>query len=207
MAQVIPNAITPLTPEDAAEALAGAYKSVTGDGASKEILGLLIGQTALETANWQSIHNYNLGNVKGKDSDDYIQFFRCFEVVRNPDTGEKETVWYDPPHPACRFVAYRNAQDGAEHYIKMLRSRPHWWKGLHSGSVDGFVNGLTTFPAYFTANPAVYNKVLADRMALYKDAADKYSDSTSGLVGTALAILGGIGAGFGVYKAARYFQK
>jgi len=181
----IPDKLTPLTPEQAAQALATAYQRVTGKVADQRVLGLLIGQTALETGNWKSLHNYGFGNVKATASDPYYAGFRCWEVVN----GEK--VWYEADHPACQFAAHLTAADGAEHYVRILQRRPHWWAGLESRTVPGFVAGLTTRPAYFTADPGTYERVLSERMGQYADQAVKYAGQAVEFAGKHKVAVGG----------------
>jgi hypothetical protein len=162
---------TPLTAEQAAMALAAGYKQVTGRFPTVSTLGFLIAQTALETGNWNSLWNYNFGNAKATKSDPYVQFFRCSEVINGKE------VFFDPPHPTCKFVAHKDAADGAAHYVRVLAKRPHWWAGLHSGSVESFINGLTTAPKYFTASPSLYLKGMQRLTGQYSALAQKYAKS------------------------------
>lgn len=180
----LPDALTPMTADSAAAALAEGYRRVTGKAPDQRILGLLIGQTALETGNWKSIHNFNFGNAKSTDSDPYYQNFRCSEII-----GGSEQ-FFDPPDPHCRFAAHLTAADGAAHYIRVLQHRPNWWNGLQTGTVPGFIDGLTTQPyAYFTANKDLYEKGLADRMASYATQATKYAgEHKVAVVGTAVGV-------------------
>ncbi len=184
----VPNKMTPLTAEQAVKGISDGYLLVTGKRPSAIILTLLAGQSALETGNWDSIHNYNFGNKKWSGQDKNWQFFRCSEVING------EEVFYDPPSPVCKFAAYGSAAEGAAAYIKLLQSRSHWWAGLQSGTVDGFIKGLTTKPAYFTANPIQYRNVLQERMSHYAALAKKYAGP--GILGTILGMVGlAIGAG------------
>jgi hypothetical protein len=185
----IPDKLTPLTADEAAQALATAYQRVTGKVADQRVLGLLIGQTALETGNWQSLHNFNFGNAKATPSDPYYQGFRCWEVVN----GAK--VWYEADHPACQFAAHLTAADGAEHYVRILQRRPHWWAGLESRTVPGFVAGLTTRPVYFTADPDTYAKVLSDRMGIYASEAVRYAGQATEFAGKHKVAVGGTAIG------------
>ncbi len=178
-----PNRMTPIDPDSAAKAMAAAYKYVVGSKPSRAILGLMMGQWALETGNGKSVHNYNFGNKKASGGDDY-QFFRCSEVVNGVE------VFYDPPHPTCKFAAYPNAEAGAVAHIQLLKKRPHWWKGLQSGTIKGFIDGLTTAPAYFTASRSLYERVLGERMANYADVTKKYAASPvlQVIVGSVVAV-------------------
>jgi hypothetical protein len=188
----LPARKTPLTPDEAAKALAEGYKKFTGKWPTPVTLGLLIAQSAFETGNWKSIWGYNFGNAKATSADTHVQFLRCWEVK----DGQK--IWYDPPHPVCKFAAYLNPADGAAAYMKLLAKRPHWWTGLHSGTVQGFVNGLTTRPAYFTADPGEYARGMTDRLKQFADLATKYTKTNwAGVLGTGL-VLTAIGLYVGV---------
>lgn len=180
----LPDLLTPMTPDEAAQALAEGYRLVTGRAPTQRVLGLLLGQTALETGNWKSLHNWNFGNAKATASDPYYQNFRCSEIIGGAEQ------FFDPPDPHCRFVAHRTAADGAEHYIRVLKSRTAWWNGLHTETVPGFVAGLTTAPyAYFTANPELYARGLADRMAQYAGQAARFAGAhKAAIVGTTVGV-------------------
>lgn len=190
-AETLPDKLTPLTADQAAKALSDAYKYVVGHKPSAVILGLMLGQWALETGNGNSIHNFNYGNGKGTSNSTYVQFFRCSEIVGGVE------VFYNPPAPECRFAAYRSAEDGAIAFIRLLKSRENWWKGLHTGTVDGFVKGLSTQPyAYFTANVDLYRRVLGERAGKYAAVAKKYAGSSTFwqvILGLALGSAGVVG--------------
>jgi hypothetical protein len=152
---IVENKLTPLTREAAARALAGAYQTLTGKLPTPAVLALLLAQSALETGNWQKIHNFNFGNAKASPDYPIIVQFRCSEVNAQ---GVEE--FFDPPHPQCNFRAYEDAESGALDYLKVLHNRPHWWRGLHTGSPSAFVDALATPPKYFTANPARYKRTV-----------------------------------------------
>jgi hypothetical protein len=187
----IANKLTPINEEQAGQSIAAAYKRVTGKKPSKKILKLLLGQWALETGNGKFVHNYNYGNIKASSGSPYVQHFRCSEII------DGKEVFFDPPHPQTAFAAYKTAEDGAVAFINTLKRREHWWKGLHTGTPEGFIKGLTTKPAYFTANPDTYKSVLIDRSNKYTAVANKYGGSgvlTQLAIGSAL----GLGAVTGV---------
>lgn len=159
---IVANKLTPLRPEEAAAALAAAYEQLTGVAPAAAVLGLLIAQSALETGNWQNIHNFNFGNQKAGASYPLIVQFRCSEVV---DGVER---FYDPPAPECNFRAYETSASGALDYLRVLRAQAHWWQGLHTGDPSAFVDALATPPKYFTASPALYKNVLISRLEQYR---------------------------------------
>ena len=89
------SVVTQLGPEEATKAMADGYHIVTGRYPSKKVLGLMVGQWALETGNGRSMRNYNFGNKKASGNDDY-QYFRCSEII------DGEEFFFDPPAPECR---------------------------------------------------------------------------------------------------------
>lgn len=188
--KVLPDKSTPLTAAQAAAAFNAAYKKVTGSYPTPAILGLLLAQSALETGNWGAgIHNYNFGNAKATASFPTVQYFTCTEMVN----GELKS--FSPPDPTCRFQAFANATDGAAAYIQLLKGRPNWWAGLQSGTTAGFVQGLTTAPAYFTASPSAYQAGLDARLNEYAELAGQIAGTAAAVVGTGArwALLGSLG--------------
>lgn len=163
---IVPNKLTRLRPQDAAAALAAAYEQLTGIAPAQPVLGLLIAQSALETADWQSIHNFNFGNQKAGSSYPMIVQFRCSEIVNGVEQ------FYEPPAPECNFRAYETSASGALDYLRVLRGREHWWQGLHTGDPSAFVDALATPPRYFTASPALYKRVLIERLEQYGSLAE-----------------------------------
>ncbi len=178
MAVQLADKITPLTPEVAVKAIVNGYRLVTGKSPTKVVLGMLMGQSALETGHWKIIHNYNFGNMKSGKNDEFFQVYGTHD---------------DPTDPGAHYAAYQSADTGAAAYIAILKRRAHWWEGLHSGTPEGFIAGLTTPPVYFTANPTRYLNELVGTMGRYAGLAGKYSGSVIGsllglfvLVGTAV---------------------
>lgn len=196
MAGMIPNQITPVTDDDLVKALAQAYKEVTGRGATKAQLGLMVAQVALETGGTgkgalHSIHNYNLGNIRGEYQGNWTSF-------RAGEIKDGKEVFLDPG-AANKFRAYPSLADGAKDYVRMLQSRPNWWAGLQTGTTEGFAKGLSSFPAYFTANPITYANVLAERKADYSTLIAKYS-----VVGFGAAAVAALAAAAGFLGYRKY---
>ena len=152
---IVQNKLTPLSRQEASRALLAAYLQLTGAAPSPAVLALLLAQSALETGNWQKIHNFNFGNAKAGVDYPLIVQFRCSEV-----DGQGAEHFYDPPDPHCNFRAYNDAAAGALDCLKVLHSRPHWWQGLHTESPSAFVDALATPPKYFTANPEPYKRTV-----------------------------------------------
>jgi len=185
---VLADKSTPLTPAQAAKAFSAAYQKVVGKVPAPEVLNLLLSQSAFETGNWgRGIHNYNFGNAKATSHDKYVQYFRCSEVINGVET------FFDPPSPVCKFAAFPDAESGAVAYINLLKGRSNWWNGLHTGNVAGFVQGLTSPPAYFTADPNIYGAGLNRLFMQYADLATQWAVPIGLGIGVLAAILGGVG--------------
>ncbi|MFZ5894671.1 MAG: hypothetical protein ACOY0T_26650 [Myxococcota bacterium] len=151
---IVPNRLTALDASEAGRVLFAAYAVLTGKQPTDAVGALLLAQSALETGNWQKIHNYNFGNIKARADYPQVVQFRCSEVLNGVEQ------FFDPPDPHCNFRAYSNATDGAVDYLKVLHSQPQWWQGLHTGDPSAYVDALATPPKYFTANPATYKRTL-----------------------------------------------
>ena len=158
---IVENKLTPLSPSEAAAALASAYQRLVGVPPSQSVLALLIAQSALETEDWKKIHNYNFGNQKAGTNYPLIVQFRCSEIVKGVEK------FFDPPAPECNFRAYESAAAGALDYLRVLHGRPHWWQGLQTEDPSAFVDALATPPKYFTANPSLYKSALTSRLLQY----------------------------------------
>jgi hypothetical protein len=166
-----------LTPEEAGKALAAGYKKVMGEDPPANILALLISQSALETGNWKKLPNYNMAGIKATDSSPYFQYFTCSEVKDGVKT------YYEPPNPMCKFAAYKTAADGAASYVRTLTRRAHWLEGLKGGTIDTFIDGLATFPAYFTADKDEYKTTMRDRYDGFIAVANKYGTGDATMTG------------------------
>lgn len=155
---------TPLTPEQAAQALSVGYQTVTGSVPTPEVLALLIAQTGHETTNWKDISNYAFGGVKDFGNNPYVQALL---------TGEGNP----PKHYVLPFAAYRTPEEGATAYIRTLKARPPWWAGLQSGNPETFVAALRSIPhrAYFTGNTRDYLTSVQSRAAQFADLARAYA--------------------------------
>lgn len=152
---IVQDKLTPLSRQDAAQALLTAYQLLTGALPSSAVLALLMAQSALETGHWQKIHQFNFGNAKAKPDYPLIVQFRCSEL-----DAQGVEHFFDPPDPQSNFRAYPDAASGALDYLKVLHSRSHWWQGLHTENPSSFVDALATPPKYFTASPALYKRTI-----------------------------------------------
>lgn len=154
---LIPDQITKLSAGDVIRAFERAAAAVLGYQLSHKSIALLVAQSALETGRWKSIHCFNFGNIKASEEyEGFYCLFRCNEIIKG------KTLWFDPPHPQCRFRAYRTAEEGAYDYIRFLSQRPRYakaWKQLLAGDSVTFVWELKA-AGYFTADLAHYTKAV-----------------------------------------------
>lgn len=184
-----------LTPDQAFQALAAGYKASTGKWPSKTVLNLIGAQSAHETNHWASMPNYLFAGTKATKGSENIQYLNCFEVE------DGETVHFEAPDPHCVFEAFTDAAKGAKRYIDTLKSRPNWWNGLHTGTPEGYIKGLTTYPAYFTGDKNAYLARMKENLVKYSSLASKYGESFWGSLFKAALVLG---AGYGGYK---YYER
>ncbi len=165
---------TPLSFDEAADAMRQGIFVATGVAASTPALALALSKAALETGRWQSMWNFNWGNVKAGPQ--YVGMYTCFpcnEVIggqvvwfapggrlRRRD-GEIVSERYEVPpgHPQTRFRAYANAYDGAQSYVEFVANGRYKdaWEFLLRGDPAGYVHALK-LRGYFTADEAVYRR-------------------------------------------------
>ena len=166
--------LTPLTFEEAAEAMRAALGSVMTARPTDAVLALALAKNAFETARWKSCHCFNLGNVKAGDS--YVGMFTAFACGENLNDGvhwfepdgtdknltkgtvtRKVTFTVPPGHPQTRFRAYANQVDGAYSYVDFVASSNYAaaWRELLRGDAVAFVHALKA-AHYFTGPENAY---------------------------------------------------
>jgi hypothetical protein len=138
---------TPLTIDQAAQALAAGYQTVSGQAPPQAVLDLLMAQSGLETGNWAKLPNYNFGGIKMTAGTPYVQAF-----ITPEGAGAAQKLY------VLGFAAYQSAADGAAAYVRVLEARAPWWTGLQSGDPETYVNALVSIPGahYFTGDPTAY---------------------------------------------------
>ena len=151
MSRELPDRLTPCAVADVGLALYVAWRELFGEEPGRGSLLVLLAQWALETGRGKACHCYNLGNAKSVDGDGYdYTFFRCNEVIGG------RVVWFDPPHPACRFRAFETLEAGAADYLALLHRRfASAWPAVLAGDPADFAHRLKA-ARYYTANEAAY---------------------------------------------------
>lgn len=163
MGNLIENKITPLSEMDAGHGLNEAWKQLYGSYPSINSLALVWAQSALETGRWKSIHNFNWGNIKRSNDEDYCMY-RCNEKING------KWVWFDPPHPQTWFRAYSSATEGACDYLSFLSKRPRYqkaWEAIEKGNVYNFGHELHQ-AGYYTADEQQYTHGLVSLTEEFK---------------------------------------
>lgn len=156
--ELLPNVLTPIDPEDLADALVNAWRKLLGSTPSRESILVLLAQSSHETGRWKSCHTWNLGNAKSKAGDgrDYTEF-TAWELVN----GEKVSS-------VMRFRAFRSLAEGVVDYLGILRGRfASAWPAIEAGDPRAFVHALKT-RGYFTDDEAVYAKSVCGLFDLYQ---------------------------------------
>lgn len=169
---------------EARDAMWRAYKVVFGEEIKTPALSVLLAHSALETGHWKvGIWNWNFGNVKASASyPGKHQYFRCNELING------KYVWYDPPHPQCRFRAYDSPAEGLEHHLRFLGTSTNpWgkpnryqaaWDQAMAGNPAEFVTELRR-ARYFTAYLEPYKRTVVQLT-------EKFSRELQGYTGPTL---------------------
>lgn len=155
----VPKVYHRLSDPEAVDALRDAYAMVTGNAPSPGVHALMAAQADVETAGF-NLPNNNWGGVKEPNTEN--PYFMSDTKERDPQTGELVTHY--PPDPVTRFASRATPAEGAKHFVETLKSRPHWWDGLHTENLESFVAALSTAPKYFTADPASYAEAMRGRL-------------------------------------------
>ena len=123
---------------------------------------VLFSQRALETGHFQSMNNWNFGNIKHTSSNlvakdhDYC-LYECGEFIH----GQFQMFY--PPDPVCEFNSYVSAKDGIIEYISFLAKRERYasaWQQLLKGDPVQYCKELKENGPYFTAPLVKYTGTL-----------------------------------------------
>lgn len=146
---------TPIGARDYARALLKAWKGQLGTFPTKGQLGCLYGQYMVETSGVH-VYNFNLGNIKEIPNDGlpYMALRGVWEIIGGKRVDLPKT------HPGSRFTAFETIDQGADWYLKKLRTRfAQSWAAVEKGDPDGFARALKR-QGYYTADENVYANLL-----------------------------------------------
>jgi hypothetical protein len=146
---------TPLTAREYARAMLKAWKNRLGTFPTKGQLGCLYGQFMVETSGTH-VWNNNLGNIKEIPNDGlpYMSLRGVWEIIN----GKREEL--PKTHPGSRFTAFETLDQGADWYLKKLRTRfASSWPAIEKGDPDAFARALKQ-QNYYTADVDTYARLL-----------------------------------------------
>lgn len=162
-ALLVPTVRTSYTLNQLIEGLVRGWYKQFGKIPTKESIGVLYAQNALETGGTVSMWNNNVGNVKFKananpDIDNGIKYMmlnNVWEIVN----GVK--IIYQPPNPATWFRAFDTLGDGIAHHLGFLKNNRYKnaWTAVEAGNPTGFAH-LLKLAGYYTAPEADYAKLM-----------------------------------------------
>lgn len=140
---------TPLSGQQAADALSRGYRDLYGQPPSKRTLAVLVGQWAMETGSGKSMYNHNFGGIKGTGPTGLSVAMRTRE-----GHGESEVTIRD------KFRAYESPAEGAKDYLSLLERRfPQAMSQARNGNAAGFVHALKQ-GGYFTGSEDAYRNAV-----------------------------------------------
>lgn len=174
---------TPITKEEAIEALWNGYLQYFASPPTPECIQVIAGQWGLETGWGVSMHAWNYGNVKSIEGDgfDYV-YFACNELLsrasadayfaKDPQHTKIQAyrddgnawIWFYPKHPGCRFRAFVSPEEGAADHIGLLvKHFPAAMRAAQAGDPILYAHALRE-SHYYTADESAYSKGLVGCM-------------------------------------------
>lgn len=171
----VPDAVTALGGVDAGRAILVATTRLTGRTPSMRALAILIGQSALETGDWRSIHCFNFGNAKSGVELPHT-YFKCGELLADPNDPKRRARYFKfaAPHEPLpegtpfnrsehtrqtRFRAFESADAGATYHMRLITSgryAPAYERAM-AGDAVGF-SELLHLHGYYTADVSSYTQ-------------------------------------------------
>lgn len=162
-AKLVPTTRTSYTADQLIEGLIKGWFKEFNVIPSKESVGVLYAQNALETGGTVSMWNNNWANIKyvpnaNPDLDtgkNYMMLANVWEIVN----GKK--IIYQPPNQATWFRAFDTLEDGVAFHLDFLRNKRYKnsWSAVESGNPAAFAH-LLKLAGYYTAPEADYVKLM-----------------------------------------------
>lgn len=162
-ATLVPTVRTTYTKSQVVQGFVDGWTKQFGQIPSKESIGVLYAQNALETGGTVSMWNNNLGNVKFVPSanpanDNGIQYMmlaNVWEIVN----GQK--VIFQPPSQATWFRSFPTLAEGVAQHFDFLKNHRYAtaWTAVESGNPAAFAH-LLKIAGYYTAPEADYIRLM-----------------------------------------------
>lgn len=125
---------------------------------TKEQIGVLYSQWALETGEGQSCWNFNLGNIKAVDDPTKVIEYCALNGVWEIIQGKR--VVLSPDNPGAWFRSFNNIEDGVFFHLQKMTTRfKSAWSAVDSGNPAAFAH-LLKLAYYYTAPEADYVKLI-----------------------------------------------
>lgn len=158
-ATLVPTVRTQCTQYELVKAFIGAWQEMYEALPTKQQIGVVWAQNALETGMTHDMWNNNLGNVKymANPTDDASLKYCMLENVWEIVNGQR--VVFQPPNPATWFRAFDTLKDGVFFYFNFLRNKRYKtaWTAVEAGDPASFAH-LLKLAGYYTAPEADYTK-------------------------------------------------
>jgi len=141
------NAVrTPATAQQVFSAIQNEWASTVGGTPTQSALIIMVTQSALETNSWQSMWNWNIGNLAGTGSAYYVML-KAYTGVTRP------------------YRAYASLNDGTSAYLSLMASRySAAVQSAMTGDLDGFASNLKA-QGYYEEAESSYLSALESRYA------------------------------------------
>lgn len=176
---VVPVKRTAISMADYVRAVVRSWPTVGEDIPLEASIGVLWAQYMVETGG-AACWNYNLGNVKHVKGDGHnyhmlggvwegvapavaAQLIASGQAVADTNPGHakavgatKQSVIFQPPHPATWFRAFASLDEGMSEHLQLLARRfSKAWPAVLAGDYMAFAT-LLHAQGYFTASPQAY---------------------------------------------------
>ena len=127
----VPAKRTPVTPAEMFGALGAAWRAKFGSEPARASLLVLLAQSGIETADWRSMWNFNVGNVKRVKGQPWTMLAHVWELL----DGKK--VVFEPPHAQTHFRAFPDLGAGVAAYLDTMAGRfAKSWPAVIAGDPD-----------------------------------------------------------------------
>lgn len=178
--QLVPVKRTAVTMADYVRAVVRCWGTLFGTIPLEQSIAVLYAQYMIETGG-RACWNWNIGNVKHVTGDGYdyqmlngvwegvspavaAQLIASGQAKEDPSADhakavgapKRQSVVFQPPHPATWFRAFPALDDAMTHHLQLLSKRfAKAWPAVISGDFMAFAHALHD-QHYFTADPGSY---------------------------------------------------
>lgn len=136
-------------------AIVDAWKHLFNSTPTKEQISLIMAQISLETANRNSMWNFNVGNIttNGKSTYDFYDDLTTKEQIK-PGKWKKMNL---------KYRSYPSLTEGIKDYLRFLQGKHYAevWKNIVNPNPMAFSKALKD-AGYYTANEAPYTKQIVN---------------------------------------------